>query len=100
MLIEYIITVTFFILFQRSVLRRMQFREFRILRCFYSDLTNKKMTKKQKTIIKPVTLSGKGLHTGLQVDLTFRPAAENHGYVFKRMDLENQPLVHAQAECY
>jgi UDP-3-O-[3-hydroxymyristoyl] N-acetylglucosamine deacetylase / 3-hydroxyacyl-[acyl-carrier-protein] dehydratase len=65
---------------------------------FTPILTNKKMTKKQKTISKPVTLSGKGLHTGLQVDLTFRPAADNHGYVFKRMDLENQPLVHAQAE--
>ncbi|MFP4366662.1 MAG: bifunctional UDP-3-O-[3-hydroxymyristoyl] N-acetylglucosamine deacetylase/3-hydroxyacyl-ACP dehydratase [Bacteroidales bacterium] len=56
------------------------------------------MSKKQKTIKKPVTLSGKGLHTGLQVDLTFRPAPEDHGYVFKRTDLENQPLVHALAE--
>ncbi len=53
------------------------------------------MSKKQKTIKKPVTLSGKGLHTGLQVDLTFRPAPENHGYVFKRVDLENGPLIHA-----
>lgn len=56
------------------------------------------MSKKQKTIKKPVTLSGKGLHTGLQVDLTFRPAPEDHGYIFKRTDLENQPLVHALAE--
>ncbi len=56
------------------------------------------MSKKQKTIRKAVTLSGKGLHTGLQVDVTFRPAPENHGYVFKRTDLENQPLIHAVAE--
>ncbi len=56
------------------------------------------MSKKQKTIKKPVTLSGKGLHTGLQVDLTFIPAPDNHGYVFKRLDLENKPLIHAIAE--
>jgi UDP-3-O-[3-hydroxymyristoyl] N-acetylglucosamine deacetylase / 3-hydroxyacyl-[acyl-carrier-protein] dehydratase len=56
------------------------------------------MSKKQKTIRKAVTLSGKGLHTGLQVDVTFRPAPENHGYVFKRIDLENQPLIRAVAE--
>jgi UDP-3-O-[3-hydroxymyristoyl] N-acetylglucosamine deacetylase / 3-hydroxyacyl-[acyl-carrier-protein] dehydratase len=56
------------------------------------------MSKKQKTIKKPVTLSGKGLHTGLQVDLTFRPAPENHGYVFQRTDLENKPLIRALSE--
>ena len=56
------------------------------------------MSKKQKTIKKAVTLSGKGLHTGLQVDVTFKPAPANHGYVFKRTDLENQPLIHARAE--
>jgi UDP-3-O-[3-hydroxymyristoyl] N-acetylglucosamine deacetylase / 3-hydroxyacyl-[acyl-carrier-protein] dehydratase len=56
------------------------------------------MSRKQKTIKKAVTLSGKGLHTGLQVDVTFRPAPENHGYVFKRTDLETQPLIRASAE--
>jgi UDP-3-O-[3-hydroxymyristoyl] N-acetylglucosamine deacetylase / 3-hydroxyacyl-[acyl-carrier-protein] dehydratase len=56
------------------------------------------MSRKQKTINKAVTLSGKGLHTGLQVDVTFRPAPENHGYIFKRTDLETQPLIHALAE--
>jgi UDP-3-O-[3-hydroxymyristoyl] N-acetylglucosamine deacetylase / 3-hydroxyacyl-[acyl-carrier-protein] dehydratase len=56
------------------------------------------MSKLQKTIKKPVTLSGKGLHTGLQVDITFIPAPDNHGYIFKRTDLENQPLVHALCE--
>ncbi len=56
------------------------------------------MSKKQKTIKKPVTLSGKGLHTGLQVDLTFKPAPENHGYAFQRIDLEDKPVIHASAE--
>ncbi len=56
------------------------------------------MLKKQRTIKKPVTLSGKGLHTGMVVDLTFKPAPDNHGYVFQRVDLEDKPLVHAFAE--
>ncbi|MEI6124247.1 MAG: bifunctional UDP-3-O-[3-hydroxymyristoyl] N-acetylglucosamine deacetylase/3-hydroxyacyl-ACP dehydratase [Bacteroidota bacterium] len=53
---------------------------------------------RQKTISKPVSIAGKGLHTGEEVILTFVPAPQNHGYVFKRIDLENQPLVHARLE--
>ncbi len=52
----------------------------------------------QQTIGKPVTLKGKGLHTGVDVEISFQPAEVNHGYIFKRTDLENQPLVHAIAE--
>ena len=50
---------------------------------------------KQQTISSPVTISGKGLHTGKEVNLTFRPAPSNHGFVFRRTDLEGQPLVKA-----
>ncbi|HNW90191.1 MAG TPA: bifunctional UDP-3-O-[3-hydroxymyristoyl] N-acetylglucosamine deacetylase/3-hydroxyacyl-ACP dehydratase [Bacteroidales bacterium] len=50
---------------------------------------------KQNTLTSPVSLTGKGLHTGNTVTITFHPAPENHGVVFKRIDLENQPLVHA-----
>ncbi|HOY32897.1 MAG TPA: bifunctional UDP-3-O-[3-hydroxymyristoyl] N-acetylglucosamine deacetylase/3-hydroxyacyl-ACP dehydratase [Bacteroidales bacterium] len=50
---------------------------------------------KQNTVASPVSLTGKGLHTGKNVTITFNPAPENHGIVFKRIDLENQPLVHA-----
>ena len=32
------------------------------------------------------------------VDLTFKPAPDNHGYVFKRIDLENMPEIHASAD--
>ena len=53
---------------------------------------------KQKTIGKTVSLSGKGLHTGVTVTLTFNPAPENHGIIFKRVDLPEQPLVHALVE--
>ena len=36
------------------------------------------MSKKQKTIQNEISLSGVGLHTGNNVTLTFKPAAENH----------------------
>lgn len=56
------------------------------------------MSEKQKTISKPITLTGAGLHTGIDVTITFNPAPENHGYVFKRVDLEGQPIVKATVE--
>lgn len=48
----------------------------------------------QHTIAKPVTVSGKGLHTGKTVTMVFNPAPENHGFRFRRTDLEGQPIVH------
>lgn len=56
------------------------------------------MSKKQKTIQKEVSLSGVGLHTGNEVKLTFKPAPENHGYAFVRVDLEGAPTIEAKAE--
>ena len=52
---------------------------------------------KQKTIAKEVTLSGVGLHTGKSVNMTFKPAPENYGYAFVRIDLEGKPVVEADA---
>ncbi len=52
---------------------------------------------KQKTIAKEVSLKGVGLHTGKDVTLTFKPAPENSGYAFKRVDLEGEPLIEADA---
>ena len=46
----------------------------------------------QHTIEKSVSIKGKGLHTGKEATLTFHPAAVNHGFKFKRIDLE-QPKV-------
>lgn len=43
---------------------------------------------KQRTIKSPVTSTGIGLHKGEKVTLTLRPAAENTGIVFRRVDLE------------
>jgi len=56
------------------------------------------MLVKQQTLQKPVSIKGKGLHTGVEVELTLRPASNNHGYKFKRIDLEGQPVISAIAE--
>ena len=53
---------------------------------------------KQKTIASKFSLEGKGLHTGLNIHITFCPAPENHGYKIKRVDLEGQPVIDALAE--
>ena len=53
---------------------------------------------KQTTLQSPFTLSGKGLHTGLQITLTLNPAPENTGYIIKRIDLPNSPEIPALAE--
>ncbi len=52
---------------------------------------------KQRTINKKITLTGVGLHTGKEVTLTFKPAPENHGYAFCRIDLEGNPIIEADA---
>lgn len=52
----------------------------------------------QKTLSGEFTLKGKGLHTGLEITARFLPAPINHGYKFKRVDLEGQPIVDALAE--
>jgi UDP-3-O-[3-hydroxymyristoyl] N-acetylglucosamine deacetylase/3-hydroxyacyl-[acyl-carrier-protein] dehydratase len=49
----------------------------------------------QKTIQKPVSISGLGLHTGAEVTVTLHPAPARHGYVFRRSDLEGQPMIEA-----
>ncbi|MEX0275815.1 MAG: bifunctional UDP-3-O-[3-hydroxymyristoyl] N-acetylglucosamine deacetylase/3-hydroxyacyl-ACP dehydratase, partial [Flavobacteriaceae bacterium] len=52
---------------------------------------------KQRTIKKEVELKGVGLHTGENVTLKFVPAPENYGYAFKRVDLEGEPIIEADA---
>ena len=44
------------------------------------------------------SLSGKGLHTGLDITVTFLPAAENFGYKIKRTDLPDHPVIDAVAD--
>lgn len=56
------------------------------------------MTNKQYTLNDSFSLSGKGLHTGLELTVTFNPAPENHGYKIQRTDLPGQPILDAVAE--
>ena len=53
---------------------------------------------KQKTLKGSFSLYGKGLHTGLNLTITFNPATENTGYQIQRIDLEGQPIIKALAE--
>lgn len=49
----------------------------------------------QRTIISDVFIEGVGLHTGSFVKMKFRPAPENFGIRFQRMDLPDQPIIAA-----
>jgi UDP-3-O-[3-hydroxymyristoyl] N-acetylglucosamine deacetylase/3-hydroxyacyl-[acyl-carrier-protein] dehydratase len=55
-------------------------------------------TEKQKTLGGSFSLFGKGLHTGLNLTVTFNPAPDNTGYRIQRIDLEGQPTIEAIAE--
>ncbi|MCS7077171.1 MAG: bifunctional UDP-3-O-[3-hydroxymyristoyl] N-acetylglucosamine deacetylase/3-hydroxyacyl-ACP dehydratase [Bacteroidia bacterium] len=56
------------------------------------------MTDKQCTLKEAITVSGVGLHTGLLVNMTLRPAPENHGIKFKRLDVEGHPIIDADVD--
>ncbi len=49
----------------------------------------------QRTLQKEVSLQGKGLHTGKECTITFKPASENYGYRFVRTDQESCPEIPA-----
>jgi UDP-3-O-[3-hydroxymyristoyl] N-acetylglucosamine deacetylase/3-hydroxyacyl-[acyl-carrier-protein] dehydratase len=56
------------------------------------------MAENQKTIKKPVSFSGRGLHTGVAVEISFHPAPVNHGIQIVRTDLNDKPVIKAFAE--
>jgi UDP-3-O-[3-hydroxymyristoyl] N-acetylglucosamine deacetylase/3-hydroxyacyl-[acyl-carrier-protein] dehydratase len=56
------------------------------------------MIQRQRTIANPVSMSGIGLHTGTECTMTFKPAAENTGIRFVRVDLGGNPEIPAVAE--
>lgn len=56
------------------------------------------MSDKQHTLKQEISISGVGLHTGKSVNMTFKPAPINHGFKFKRVDLEGQPIVDADVD--
>lgn len=56
------------------------------------------MSDKQKTIKSAVSISGKGLHTGQECTMVFKPAEANFGYKFQRVDIDEKPIVRAIVE--
>lgn len=49
---------------------------------------------KERSILREVSIKGKGLHTGEEATLTLKPAPEGHGIVFRRTDVYGKPHVH------
>ena len=49
----------------------------------------------QSTIEREVSISGKGLHSGKEVTMVLKPAPENQGIVFQRVDIPDKPIVEA-----
>jgi len=47
----------------------------------------------QKTINGDITFQGIGLHSGLVVTMTIKPAAPNSGIIFKRIDLKENNII-------
>jgi UDP-3-O-[3-hydroxymyristoyl] N-acetylglucosamine deacetylase/3-hydroxyacyl-[acyl-carrier-protein] dehydratase len=56
------------------------------------------MLVQQRTIKHPVSISGIGLHTGSISTMTFKPAPENYGVRFRRIDLPDSPEVPADVD--
>ena len=53
---------------------------------------------KQHTLASEVSISGTGLHTGILVDMTLKPANAGFGIQFQRIDLPNQPIIKADCD--
>lgn len=49
----------------------------------------------QKTIKEAITLKGKGIHTGEESTVTFRPLGPDMGVIFQRVDLPGKPMIKA-----
>jgi len=56
------------------------------------------MLEKQRTIAKEAFIEGTGLHTGTNCKLTFKPAPDNYGIRFIRVDLGDRPEIPATAD--
>lgn len=56
------------------------------------------MLVQQRTISSRVSVSGVGLHTGCESTISFLPAPENHGVVFRRTDVGGNPEIPALAD--
>lgn len=53
---------------------------------------------KQHTLGTAVSISGTGLHTGVKVDMTLRPANPGFGFQFQRIDIAGMPVIKADCD--
>ena len=53
---------------------------------------------KQHTLGSQVSISGTGLHTGINVDMTLKPANPGFGFQFQRVDVAGQPVIKADCD--
>lgn len=53
---------------------------------------------KQHTLSSAISISGTGLHTGILVDMTLKPANPGFGIQFQRVDLPNKPIIKADCD--
>ena len=53
------------------------------------------MSKMQQTIKENISFSGAGIHTGVLTNMTLKPAKEDTGIRFVRVDLEENPEIKA-----
>ena len=61
-------------------------------------VTSTNKLKFQKTIKDKISISGIGLHTGVSSTITLKPAPENHGIKFKRIDLKGKSVIEGVVE--
>ncbi len=47
------------------------------------------------TLARPITLQGKGIHSGIPCQMTLHPAPAGTGYQFRRIDLDGTPIIPA-----
>lgn len=62
------------------------------------DLTNGAEQEFQHTIKQELTIAGAGIHTGLAVNMTLKPAEANTGIVFQRVDLAEKTIIKADVD--
>ncbi len=53
---------------------------------------------KQHTLASTMNISGTGLHTGINVDMTLKPANPGFGFQFQRVDLPGMPIIKADCD--
>lgn len=57
------------------------------------EIVTAPLPRQRQTLAGEVSVSGRGVHSGINATLTLRPATAGHGIVFRRTDLPDQPMI-------